>query len=72
MPLVASLASLVAAMRARVLDRGPIVVRAVLLPTAVLAAAARRELAGHLLAAAPVWRNVWMSSMITKAAACWS
>ena len=63
MPLVASLASLVAAMRARVLDRdacGPLADRRA-------AAAARRELAGHLLAAAPVWRNVWMSSMITKA-----
>ena len=68
MPLVASLASLVAAMRARVLDRGacgPLADRRV-------AAAARRELAGHLLVAAPVWRNEWMSSMITKAAACWS
>ena len=45
MPLAASLASLVAAMRARVLDRGacgPLADRRV-------AAAARRELAGHLL-----------------------
>ena len=69
MPLVASLASLVAAMRARVLDRGacgrPLADRRA-------AAAARRELAVHLLVAAPVWRNEWMSSMITKAAACWS
>ena len=72
MPLVASLASLVAVMRARVLDRGacgPLADRRV-------AAAARRELAGHLLAAAPMWRNVWVSSMvssmITKAAAGWS
>ena len=68
MPLVASLASLVAAMRARVLDRGacgPLADRRV-------AAAARRELAGHLLAAAPMWRNMWVSSMITKAAAGWS
>jgi hypothetical protein len=68
MPLVSSLASLVAAMRARVLDRGacgPLADRRA-------AAAARRELAGHLLVAAPVWRNVWMSSMITKAADCWS
>ena len=68
MPLVASLASLVAAMRARVLDRGacgPLADRRV-------DAAARRELAGHLLAAAPMWRIVWVSSMITKAAAGWS
>ena len=68
MPLVASLASLVAAMRARVLDRGacgPLADRRV-------AAAARRELAGHLLAAAPMWRKLWVSSMITKAAAGWS
>ena len=52
MSLVASLASLVAAMRARVLDRGacgPLADRRA-------AAAARREPAGHLLVAAPVWR----------------
>ena len=68
MPLIASLASLVAAVRARVLDRGacgPLADRRV-------DAAARRELAGHLLAAAPMWRIVWVSSMITKAAAGWS
>ena len=35
-------------------------------------AAARRELAGRLLLAVLVWRNGWLSSMITKAAACWS
>ena len=54
--------ALVVAMRARVRDRGacgPLADRCA-------AAAARRELAGHLLVAAPVWRNVWMSSMITK------
>ena len=68
MPLVASLVSLVAALRARVLGHGacgPLADRRV-------AAAARRELAGHLLAAAPMWRIVWVSSMITKAAAGWS
>ena len=36
------------------------------------AAAARRELAGRLLLAVLVWQNGLMSSMITKAAACWS
>ena len=68
MPLVSSLAALVAAVRARGLDRGacgPLADRRA-------AAAARRELAGHLLLAVLVWRNGWMSSMITKAAACWS
>ena len=62
MPLVASLASLVAAMRARELDRGacgPLADRRA-------AAAARRELAGHLLVAAPVWRNEWMSSNLSN------
>ena len=68
MPLVASLASLVAAMRARVLDRGACGT----LADRRVAAAARRELAGDLLAAAPLWRNVWVSTMITKAAAGWS
>ena len=68
MPLVSSLVALVAAMRVRGLDRGacgPLADRRA-------AAAARRELAGHLLLAVLVWRNGWLSSMITKAAACWS
>ena len=68
MPLVFSLVALVAAMRVRGLDRGacgPLADRHA-------AAAARRELAGHLLLVVLVWRNGWVSSMITKAAACWS
>ena len=57
MPLVFSLVALVAAMRVRGLDRGacgPLADRRA-------AAAARRELAGHLLLAVLVWRNGWMS-----------
>ena len=68
MPLVSSPAALVAAVRARGLDRGacgPLADRHA-------AAAARRGLAGHLLLAVLVWRNGWVLSMITKAAACWS
>ena len=67
MPLVASLASLVAAMRARVLDRGAC---GPLADRRRAAAAARRELAGHLLVAAPVWRNEWMSRMIHHQGCC--
>ena len=47
-------------------------VRAVLSPTAVLMLLLVESIAGHLLAAAPMWRIVWVSSMITKAAAGWS
>ena len=47
-------------------------VRAVLSPTAVLLLLLVESAAGHLLAAAPMWRNLWGSSMITKAAAGWS
>ena len=69
MPLVSSLASLVAAMREH---ECPIVVRAVLSPTAVLLLLLVESAAGHLLAAEPMWRNLWVSSLITKAAAGWS
>ena len=69
MPLVSSLASLVAAMREHECS---IVVRAVISPTAVLLLLLVESDAGHLLAAAPVWRNLWVSSMITNAAAGWS
>ena len=70
MPLVASLASLVAAMRARVLG----LVRAVgpLADRRVDAAARREHCWPSLLAAAPMRRIVLVSSMITKAAAGWS
>ena len=47
-------------------------VRAVLSPIAVLTLLLVESIAGHLLAAAPVWRIVLVSSMITKAAAGWS
>ena len=47
-------------------------VRAVISPTAVLLLLLVESAAGHLLAAAPMWRNLWVSSMITKAAAGWS
>jgi len=47
-------------------------VRAVLSPTAVLMLLLVESIAGHLLAAAPMWRKLWVSSMITKAAAGWS
>ena len=69
MPLVASLASLVAAMRSRVLDRGAC---GVISPTAVLMLLLVESAAGHRLAAAPMWRNLWVSRMSTKAAAGWS
>ena len=69
MPLVSSLASLVAAMREHECS---IVVRAVVSPTAVLLLLLVESDAGHLLAAAPVWRNLWVSSRTTNAAAGWS
>ena len=69
MPLVSSLASLVAAMRSRVLDRGAC---GQLADRRVDAAARRERCWPSLLAAAPMWRNLWVSSMITKAAAGWS
>ena len=47
-------------------------VRAVISPTAVLMLLLVESAAGHRLAAAPMWRNLWVSSMITKAAAGWS
>ena len=47
-------------------------VRAVVSPTAVLMLLLVESAAGHLLAAEPMWRNLWVSSMITKAAAGWS
>ena len=47
-------------------------VRAVLSPTAVLMLLLVESAAGHRLAAAPMWRNLWVSSRITKAAAGWS
>jgi hypothetical protein len=48
------------------------VVRAVISPTAVLMLLLVESAAGHRLAAEPVWRNLWVSSLITKAAAGWS
>ena len=47
-------------------------VRAIVSPTAVLLLLLVESAAGHLLAAAPMWRNLWLWSMITKAAAGWS
>ena len=47
-------------------------VRAVVSPTAVLLLLLVESAAGHRLAAEPVWRNLWVSSLITKAAAGWS
>ena len=46
--------------------------RAVSSPTAVLMLLLVESAAGHRLAAEPVWRNLWVSSLITKAAAGWS
>ena len=71
MPLVASLVSLVASWR-RCEHACSVMVRAVLSPTAVLMLLLVESIAGHLLAAAPMWRIVLVSSMITKAAAGWS
>jgi len=48
------------------------VVRAAISPTAVLMLLLVESDAGHRLAAAPMWRNLWVSRMITKAAAGWS
>ena len=47
-------------------------VRAVSSPTAVFMLLLVESAAGHRLAAEPVWRNLWVSSLITKAAAGWS
>ena len=47
-------------------------VRAVVSLTAVLMLLLVESAAGHRLAAAPMWRNLWVSRMITKAAAGWS
>ena len=47
-------------------------VRAVISPTAVLMLLLVESAAGHLHAAEPMWRNLWVSSLITKAAAGWS
>ena len=47
-------------------------VRAVVSLTAVLMLLLVESAAGHLLAAEPMWRNLWVSSLITKAAAGWS
>ena len=47
-------------------------VRAVVSLTAVLMLLLVESAAGHLLAAAPMWRNLWVSGLITKAAAGWS
>ena len=47
-------------------------VRAVVSLTAVLMLLLVESAAGHRLAAAPMWRNLWLWSMITKAAAGWS
>ena len=47
-------------------------VRAVISPTAVLMLLLVESAAGHRLAAAPMRRNLWVSSLITKAAAGWS
>ena len=47
-------------------------VRAVVSPTAVLLLLLVESAAGHRLAAEPVWRNLWVSSLITNAAAGWS
>ena len=48
-------------------------VRAVVSLTAVLMLLLVESAAGHRLAAAPtMWRNLWVSSKITKAAAGWS
>ena len=47
-------------------------VRAVVSLTAVLILLLVESAAGHRLAAAPMWRNLWLWSMITKAAAGWS
>ena len=47
-------------------------VRAVVSLTAVLMLLLVESAAGHRLAAEPVWRNLWVSSLITKAAAGWS
>ena len=70
MPLVSSLASLVAAMREHECS---IVVRAVISPTVdVLMLLLVESAAGHRLAAEQVWRNLWLSSLINNAAAGWS
>ena len=47
-------------------------VRAVVSLTAVLMLLLVESAAGHRLAAATMWRNLWVSRMITKAAAGWS
>ena len=47
-------------------------VRAAISPTAVLMLLLVESDAGHRLAAEPMWRNLLVSSMITKAAAGWS
>ena len=47
-------------------------VRAVSSPTAVLMLLLVESAAGHRLAAAPMWRIVLVSSLITNAAAGWS
>ena len=47
-------------------------VRAVISLTAVLMLLLVESAAGHRLAAELVWRNLWVSSLITKAAAGWS
>ena len=47
-------------------------VRAVSSPTAVLMLLLVESAAGHQLDAEPMWRNLWVSSLITKAAAGWS
>ena len=47
-------------------------VRAIVSPTAVLLLLLVESAAGHLLAAEPMWRNLWVLSLITKAAAGWS
>ena len=70
MPLVSSPVALVAAMRVRGLDRGacgPLADRRA-------AAAARRELAGHLPCAQHMWRNeqCWPHAAVLAAGLCWS
>ena len=47
-------------------------VRAVVSLTAVLMLLLVESAAGHRLAAAPMWRNLWLSSLINNAAAGWS
>ena len=71
MPLVASLASLVATMRARVLDRGACG-RAALSPTAALLLLPVASLLAISLMLHCCCALVLMSDKITMAAACWS